>query len=87
MYNVSSVKEVIDLVLRLGIMGIIIKVGGIEYNVGVGLFFIKSIVKVSCDFFFIYSGNIFFKLLKINFNNDVELFVDFKLDNVNFKLM
>jgi anti-sigma regulatory factor (Ser/Thr protein kinase) len=84
-HNTSSAKEAIDLALRPGITGTTTKIGGTEYNAGAGLFFTKSIAKVSRDFFLIYSGNTFFKLLKTNPNNDVELFADPKLDKANFK--
>ena len=40
------------------------KPGGTEQNAGAGLFFIKAIADVNRDFFAIYSGSGFYKLLK-----------------------
>ncbi len=60
----GSDLEAIKLALTPGITGTTRKVGGTEYNAGAGLFFIKSIAKVSRDFFLIYSGNAMYKLLK-----------------------
>jgi len=56
--------EAIQLALRPGITGTTRKEGGTEQNAGAGLFFIKSIASVNRDFFIIYSGNGFYKLLK-----------------------
>ncbi|MFH1588107.1 MAG: ATP-binding protein [Candidatus Diapherotrites archaeon] len=60
----SSDLEAIKLALTPGITGETKKEGGTESNAGAGLFFIKSIAKVNKDFFTIYSGNGFYKLLK-----------------------
>lgn len=56
--------EAIQLALTPGITGTTNKIGGTEFNAGAGLFFIKSIAKVSRDFFMLYSGNAMYKLLK-----------------------
>jgi anti-sigma regulatory factor (Ser/Thr protein kinase) len=56
--------EAIRLALRPGITGTTRREGGTEQNAGAGLFFIKSIATVNRDFFIIYSGNGFYKLLK-----------------------
>jgi len=56
--------DAIKLALRPGITGTTWKEGGTEQNAGAGLFFIKSIANVNRDFFIIYSGNGFYKLLK-----------------------
>lgn len=63
-YAVGSDNEAIRLALTPGITGTTRRIGGTEYNAGAGLFFIKSIAKVSRDFFMIYSGNTMYKLLK-----------------------
>ena len=54
----------IRLALTPGITGTTAKEGGTEQNAGAGLFFIKSIAHVNKDFFVIYSGGGFYKLLK-----------------------
>ncbi|MBI5242316.1 MAG: hypothetical protein HY922_01375 [Elusimicrobia bacterium] len=56
--------EAIRLALMPGITGTTPKEGGTEQNAGAGLFFIKSIASVNRDFFIIYSGSGFYKLLK-----------------------
>ncbi len=56
--------EAIQLALWPGITGTTKREGGTEQNAGAGLFFIKSIASVNRDFFVIYSGKGFYKLLK-----------------------
>ncbi|MEK9151725.1 MAG: ATP-binding protein [Patescibacteria group bacterium] len=56
--------EAIRLALTPGITGTTSREGGTESNAGAGLFFIKSIAKVSRGFFMIYSGDALYKLLK-----------------------
>lgn len=56
--------EAIQLALWPGITGTTRREGGTEQNAGAGLFFIKSIANVNRDFFFIYSGDAIYKLLK-----------------------
>lgn len=51
------------LALWPGITGTTTRPGGTEQNAGAGLFFIKSIAQINKDFFVIYSGNAFYKLL------------------------
>jgi len=63
-HNAPTHLEAIRLALIPGITGTTRKEGGTELNAGAGLFFIKSIAKVSRDFFMIYSGNAMYKLLK-----------------------
>lgn len=84
-YSVNTDIEAIDLSLRPWITGTTTQIGGTEYNAGAGLFFTKSIAKVSRDFFLIYSGNSFFKLHKTNSKKEVELFAQPRLDKANFK--
>ncbi|MCG8430901.1 MAG: hypothetical protein MJA29_07000 [Candidatus Omnitrophica bacterium] len=55
--------EAIRLALWPGITGTTSKPGGTEQNAGAGLFFIKAIAQVNRDFFLLYSGNAFYKLL------------------------
>ncbi len=69
--------DAIRLALRPGITGTTKKEGGTEQNAGAGLFFIKSIANVNRDFFIIYSGNGFYKLLKKpSTTNSLALYVD-----------
>ena len=63
-YPAKNDLEAIQLALWPGITGTTKKEGGTEQNAGAGLFFIKSIATVNRDFFVIYSGNGFYKLLK-----------------------
>jgi len=63
-YSTGSDLEAIRLALMPGVPGTTKRIGGTEYNAGAGLFFIKSIAKVSRDFFVIYSGNAVYKLLR-----------------------
>jgi len=63
-YSVKTDLEAIQLALWPGITGTTRREGGTEQNAGAGLFFIKSIAGVNRDFFIIYSGNAFYKLLR-----------------------
>lgn len=63
-YNANTHLEAIKLALTPGITGTTRREGGTEQNAGAGLFFIKSIAKVNSDFFIIYSGSGFYKLLR-----------------------
>lgn len=63
-YPATTDLSAIKLALQPGITGTTKREGGTEQNAGAGLFFIKSIASVNRDFFVIYSGNGFYKLLK-----------------------
>jgi anti-sigma regulatory factor (Ser/Thr protein kinase) len=63
-YATKTDLEAIQLALTPGITGTTRREGGTEENAGAGLFFIKSIASANRDFFVIYSGNGFYKLLK-----------------------
>jgi anti-sigma regulatory factor (Ser/Thr protein kinase) len=63
-YSAETDLKAIQLALRPGITGTTRREGGTAQNAGAGLFFIKSIATVNRDFFVIYSGNGFYKLLK-----------------------
>lgn len=56
--------EAIRLALTPGITGTTRKEGGTEDNAGAGLFFIKSIAKITRSYFVIYSGKAEYSLLK-----------------------
>ncbi|MBL0059217.1 MAG: hypothetical protein IPP35_08950 [Elusimicrobia bacterium] len=56
--------DAIRLALMPGITGTTRREGGTDQNAGAGLFFIKSIASVNRDFFVLYSGTGFYKLLK-----------------------
>lgn len=84
-YSLGTDREAISMALRPGITGTTTKIGGTEYNAGAGLFFTKSIAKISRDFFLLYSGNSFFKLHKTHPEKQVELFDKPELDRANFK--
>ena len=63
-YSAKTDLEALQLALMPGVTGTTRREGGTEQNAGAGLFFIKSIAQVNRDFFVIYSGNGFYKLLK-----------------------
>lgn len=63
-HNPKNDLEAIRMALTPGITGTTNKEGGTERNAGAGLFFIKSIAAINSDFFVIYSGKGFYKLLK-----------------------
>ena len=54
----------LQLALTPGISGATPKIGGNETNAGAGLFFIRSIAKVSGNYFVLYSGNSLYKLVR-----------------------
>jgi len=56
--------EAIQLALTPGITGTTRREGGTSENAGAGLFFIKSIAKITRSYFAIYSGNAEYTLLK-----------------------
>ncbi len=70
--------DAIRLALTPGITGTTSREGGTESNAGAGLFFIKSISKVSREFFMIYSGDAMYKLLKepLRAKRPIRLFAD-----------
>lgn len=63
-HRVQTDLDAIKLALWPGISGTTPRPGGTAENAGAGLFFIKSIADVNRDFFVIYSGSGFYKLLK-----------------------
>ena len=63
-HSAKTDLDALRLALWPGITGTTRKEGGTEQNAGAGLFFIKSIASVNRDFFILYSGNGFYKLLK-----------------------
>lgn len=68
--------DAIRLALMPGITGTTRREGGTEQNAGAGLFFIKSIASVNRDFFVIYSGAGFYKLLKKGSARNLRLHAD-----------
>ncbi len=72
-YHPKDDLEAISLALTPGITGTTRKIGGTERNAGAGLFFIKSLAKISRDFFIIYSGKAMYKLLKTNKKEEIKL--------------
>lgn len=63
-HNPTDEQDAFRLALTPGISGTTSRIGGNETNAGAGLFFIRSIAKVSGNFFFIYSGKTGYKLLR-----------------------
>ena len=84
-WNTVSHSHAIKLALRPGITGTTRRKGGTEYNAGAGLFFTKSIAKVSGDYFMIYSGDTLYKLQRTPPSPQLELFPDPVLDRYSIK--
>lgn len=78
-------KDAIKLALTPGITGTTSRIGGTEYNAGAGLFFTKSIAKVSNNFFILYSGDALYRLKKDKTGNDTSLNADPLQDNCSLK--
>jgi anti-sigma regulatory factor (Ser/Thr protein kinase) len=76
----STDLEAIRLALMPGITGTTAREGGTDQNAGAGLFFIKSIASVNKDFFVVYSGDGFYKLLRKNSSKRMRLNADPFLD-------
>lgn len=68
--------DAIRLALTPGITGATAREGGTAQNAGAGLFFIKSIASVNRDFFVLYSGSGFYKLLKKTAHKNLRLHAD-----------
>lgn len=60
----ESEKDAFRLALTPGISGATPRIGGDETNAGAGLFFIRSIAKVSGNFFVMYSGSTLYKIMR-----------------------
>lgn len=84
-HNPKDDIDAIALALTPGITGTTNKIGGTETNAGAGLFFIKSLAKVSRDFFMIYSGKGMYKLLKNPKNREVKLIANPLKDHFSSK--
>ncbi len=61
-HHPQNMAEALYLALTPGITGVTPKIGGNETNAGAGLFFVKSLAKLSKNYFVIYSGDSMFKL-------------------------
>ena len=72
----STDMDAIRLALQPGITGTTKREGGTPENAGAGLFFTKSIASVNRDFFIIYSGKGFYKLLRKPTTSRTVLFAD-----------
>jgi anti-sigma regulatory factor (Ser/Thr protein kinase) len=75
-HSAATDLDAIRLSLMPGITGTTRKEGGTEQNAGAGLFFIKSIARVNRDFFVVYSGTGFYKLLKKSSARKLRLHAD-----------
>ena len=75
-HHPSNDIQALSLALTPGITGTTTKIGGTATNAGAGLFFIKSLAKMSRDFFMIYSGKAMYKLLKNPKNKQIKLISD-----------
>lgn len=70
-HNPDSEQRAFQLALTPGISGATPRIGGNETNAGAGLFFIRSIAKTSGNYFFIYSGNTSYKLVRRQRNKNL----------------
>ncbi len=85
-HSPKNEMEAIKLALTPGITGTTSRVGGTEFNAGAGLFFTKSIAKVSNNFFILYSGNSLYRLKKDKIDaNDTNLNPNPLDDNCSLK--
>ncbi len=84
-HNPENNAEALKLALTPGITGTTSKIGGTEYNAGAGLFFTKSIAKVSNNFFMLFSGDTLYRLKKDKDINDTELHSNPLEDNCTIK--
>jgi len=75
-YQTDNALEAILLALRPGITGMTRRLGGTEYNAGLGLFFAKCLACATRNFFVAYSGDGFFKLLTSPESDDIPLYLD-----------
>lgn len=75
-HRVKDDQQAIRLALQPGITGTTSRVGGTAFNAGAGLFFTKSIATLSRNYFFLYSGNSMFRLMKTRKRYDPELNAD-----------
>jgi len=75
-YRAETDLKAIQLALQPGITGTTRRQGGTDQNAGAGLFFIKSIASVNRDFFILYSGHGFYKLLKKSIKRKLHLNAD-----------
>jgi anti-sigma regulatory factor (Ser/Thr protein kinase) len=69
-HTATTDVDAFKLALTPGISGATPKIGGNETNAGAGLYFIRSIAKVSGNFFLVYSGKTNYKLLRKQTNPD-----------------
>lgn len=79
-HRATTERAALKLALTPGISGATPRIGGNETNAGAGLFFIRSIAKVSGNFFFIYSGQTSYKLQRKQVNRNV-LYGDALMDS------
>jgi anti-sigma regulatory factor (Ser/Thr protein kinase) len=63
-HPVKTSRDAVKLALQPGITGTTSRIGGNEFNAGAGLFFTKSIATLSRNYFFLYSGDSMFRLMK-----------------------
>lgn len=75
-HNVTSSETATRLALQPGITGATSRIGGNESNAGAGLFFTKSIAILSRNYFFLYSGDSMFRLMKTRKRYQPELHTD-----------
>ena len=75
-YTTDNALQAILLALKPGITGMTRRLGGTEYNAGLGLFFTKCLACATRNFFVAYSGDGFFKLRTSPDVDDIPLYLD-----------
>ena len=83
-HSVRTSESALHLALQPGITGTTSRIGGNEFNAGAGLFFTKSIATLSRNYFFIYSGDSMFRLMKTRKRNTPILHADPNADPHKF---
>ncbi len=66
--------------LTPGVTGTTSRIGGNQANAGAGLFFVKSIAKLSHNFLLLYSGTAMYKLLKTPLGQRTMLYAEPRSD-------
>jgi anti-sigma regulatory factor (Ser/Thr protein kinase) len=75
-HTVANAAGAIKLAMRPGVSGTSARPGGSEFNAGAGLFFSKSLARLTRNAFVVYSGDAMFKLTKGSGAQTPKLFVD-----------
>ena len=84
-WGTTTHSEAITLALMPGVSGKTKNRGGTAQNAGAGLFFTKSIARVTGDYFMVYSGDTLYKLQKMPYNPQLSLFPELENERYTMK--